>query len=158
MDTSRWRFFIPLMNYRRSKVNMPHSRSSFSRRSYFYTTSFTYNSLISHSLILSTTTFKILHRTKDRLTKKSSLLWFSCPIVNGIWIIHYSTRPFFNFLHWSECHHQSVKFYFIHWNYCIGYKNLIFLTLFAQNLLSPQLLYQSFLPLILLHPHLHLKI
>ena len=42
--------------------------------------------------------------------------------------------------------------------YCIGYKNLIFLTLFAQNLLSPQLLYQSFLPLILLHPHLHLKI
>jgi len=127
MDTSWWRILIPYMYNWRGKINMSHSYSPFSRRSNFYSTSFTNNSLISYSLIFSTTTLEILYWSKDWLTEKSALFRLPCSIVYGIRIVYYSMRPLCNIFHWSKRHHQSVKFCFIHYRRFIKAK--IFLNL-----------------------------
>ena len=125
MNSSRWRFFIPLMHDRRCKVNMPHSHSSFTRRCHFYSTLFTYDTFVSWSFIFSTATFIIFNWPKDWFTKKSSLLWFSRSIVYSLRAIYDTTRPFFDLLHGCERNHQPIKFCIIHQKCNIRYKYLL---------------------------------
>lgn len=114
MNTSCSTSLIPDMDNRSGKIYMTHPLSPYSRIGDFDTTSFTDDTLISHSLILSTATFKILYWSKYGLTKESTMLWLTCSIINCICVINRPMRPLFNFLWWCKFYHQTIEYVFLH--------------------------------------------
>jgi hypothetical protein len=56
---------------------------------YFYTTTVTYNAFIADTLVLSTSTFKILYRAKNALTKESITLWLVRTVVDRFGLQHF---------------------------------------------------------------------
>gem|GEM_PF-6268837 len=93
---------------------MSHSRSSNSRICNFHSTSFTNDSLISNSFILSTTTFKIFNWSENGFTKQTTLFRSSSSIINSIWIFHYSMRSRFYIFYRCKSNQNSIKISLVH--------------------------------------------
>jgi hypothetical protein len=51
-----------------------------------------------HPFVFTTIAFIIFGGTKDLGTEESIFLRFKCPIIDGLWFLHFSMGPRFDFL------------------------------------------------------------
>ena len=75
----------PNVRNRNRQFNMPHAFTTNARQRYFYSATIANHAFMFDALVFAASTFPVLGRTKNTLTKQTAFLRFKGPIVDRFW-------------------------------------------------------------------------